>query len=189
MTERQERLVWMDLEMTGLDPERHRILEVASLITDAHLKVLAEGPVIAICQPDEVLVAMESWSRRTHRKSGLLKRVEASPYDTTAAERLTLEFIRGWVDEGASPLCGNSVHQDRRFLVREMPKLDAYLHYRLIDVSTVKELVRRWYPPGLQAPPKRGTHQALEDIYESIQELRWYREHVFVPPPSQPRTD
>ncbi|MEX2430348.1 MAG: oligoribonuclease [Dehalococcoidia bacterium] len=185
MTERTERLVWMDLEMTGLDPERHRILETATLVTDAALNVVAVGPVMAVHQPPEVLKAMEDWSRRTHTASGLLARVEGSKTDTREAERLTLKFIRQWVKEGASPLCGNSVHQDRRFLVREMPELNAYLHYRIIDVSSVKELVKRWYPQELQAPPKRRTHQALEDIEESIAELRWYREHVFVDPAGQ----
>jgi oligoribonuclease len=188
MNDRKERLVWVDLEMTGLDPGPHRIIEIATVVTDSDLQVLAEGPVLAIRQPPEIIAAMDGWSRSTHTVSGLLARVAASNVDTAEAERRTLAFIREWVDQGASPLCGNSVHQDRRFLVGEMPELNAYLHYRLIDVSSVKELVRRWYPPEFQAPPKRGSHQALDDIRESIAELRWYRERVFVGVPSKTST-
>ena len=186
MTERKERLVWMDLEMTGLDPERHRILEIATLVTDPSLEIVATGPVIAIRQSQEVLADMEEWSRNTHTASGLLARVEASETGTWEAEEQTLQFIRAWVDEGASPLCGNSVHHDRRFLAREMPALNAYLHYRIVDVSTIKELVRRWYPKAFQAPSKKGAHRALGDIEESLRELRWYRERVFVQPDGTP---
>ena len=175
-------LVWMDLEMTGLSPERHVIIEIATLITNAGLDVIAEGPVLPVRRSEEELARIEPWSLRTHTASGLLERVRASTVDLHEAERLTLDFVRAWVGERAAPLCGNSVHQDRLFLAREMPALEGYLHYRIVDVSSIKELVRRWYPNGLQAPPKRGTHQALDDIQESIAELRWYKEHVFVTP-------
>ena len=179
-------LVWMDLEMTGLDPDRHVIIEVASLITNAQLEVLAEGPVLAIHRTPEQLATMDAWNIGTHGKSGLLARIAASEVEIAEAERQTLAFIRRWVPKGMSPLAGNSIAQDRRFLRREMPKLDAYLHYRNVDVSTVKELVRRWYPDGPKPPEKRQAHQALDDIRESVEELRWYRDQVFVPPPPAP---
>jgi oligoribonuclease len=174
-------LVWMDLEMTGLDPERDTILEIATLITDASLDVVAEGPVVAVHQPPAALRIMDQWNREHHAASGLTARVEASTVSMAEAETRTLEFIKQHCPERVSPLCGNSIHQDRRFLVRYMPTLDAYLHYRNIDVSTVKELVRRWYPDGVQAPEKKKFHRALDDIHESIAELRFYREHYFVP--------
>jgi oligoribonuclease len=179
------RLVWIDLEMTGLEPERHVIIEIASLITDADLNVLAEGPNLAIRRSDEELALMDAWNVSTHTKSGLVERIRQSEIDVTEAERQTLAFVRRWVPKNTSPLAGNSIGQDRRFLVREMPKLEAYLHYRNVDVSTVKELVRRWYP-GLELPEKKQAHRALDDIQESVTELRWYREHVFVPPPPPP---
>jgi len=172
-------LIWMDLEMSGLDPERNTILEIATLITDADLGVVAEGPVLAIHQPDAVLEGMDDWNRDHHAASGLSARVRSSPYSMADAERETLAFVRRYCTERSSPLCGNSIHQDRRFLVRYMPQLDAYLHYRNIDVSTVKELVRRWYPNGPHPPEKRHAHLALDDIRESIDELRFYRQHVF----------
>jgi len=172
-------LIWMDLEMSGLDPERNTILEIATLITDADLGVVAEGPVLAIHQPDAVLEGMDDWNRDHHAASGLTARVRSSPYSMADAERETLAFVRRYCTERSSPLCGNSIHQDRRFLVRYMPQLDAYLHYRNIDVSTVKELVRRWYPNGPHPPEKRHAHLALDDIRESIDELRFYRQHVF----------
>jgi oligoribonuclease len=176
-------LVWVDLEMTGLDPARHVIIEVASIVTDAHLNVIAEGPVLAVRRTDEELARIDEWSLRTHKASGLLARVRESAVDIAEAERRTLDFVREYVGEKASPLCGNSVHQDRLFIAREMPAFDAYLHYRIVDVSSVKELVRRWYPFSLQAPNKKGSHLALDDIRESIEELRWYRQRVFAAPP------
>lgn len=175
-------LVWVDLEMTGLDPARHVIIEVASVVTDAQLNVIAEGPVLAVRRTEEELARIDEWSLNTHTASGLLERVRASEVDITEAERRTLDFVREHVGEKASPLCGNSVHQDRLFIAREMPAFDAYLHYRIVDVSSVKELVRRWYPRTHQAPGKRRTHLALDDIRESIDELRWYRQHVFAAP-------
>ncbi|MPZ97819.1 MAG: oligoribonuclease [Dehalococcoidia bacterium] len=179
-------LVWLDLEMTGLDPEKNVIIEVATIITDGDLNVLAEGPVLAVHRSEEELALMDSWNTKTHGRSGLTERVRQSTIDLGEAERQTLAFVRKWVPKGVSPLCGNSISQDRRFLRREMPKFDAYLHYRQIDVSTLKELARRWYPNGPTPPEKREVHQALEDIRESLEELRWYREQLFVPPPPPP---
>lgn len=179
MAARDDLLVWMDMEMSGLDPDRDVILEVATLITDANLEVVAEGPVIAVHQPDAVLEAMDDWNREHHGASGLTARVRASRLSVADAEAQTLAFVRQHCSDRSSPLCGNSIHQDRRFLARYMPTLDAALHYRNIDVSTVKELVRRWYPNGPTPPEKRHAHLALDDIRESITELRFYREHVF----------
>jgi oligoribonuclease len=172
-------LVWADLEMSGLDPDHCTILEIATIITDADLRVVADGPVLAIHQPDSVLDAMDDWNREHHASSGLTARVRASTHSLADAERETLAFVRQYCTERSSPLCGNSIHQDRRFLARYMPRLDAYLHYRNIDVSTVKELVRRWYPAGPPPPEKKHAHLALDDIRESIEELRFYRQHVF----------
>jgi len=172
-------LVWADLEMSGLDPDHCTILEIATIITDGDLRVVAEGPVLAIHQPDSVLDAMDDWNREHHAGSGLTARVRASTHSLADAERETLAFVRQYCTERSSPLCGNSIHQDRRFLAHYMPRLDAYLHYRNIDVSTVKELVSRWYPGGPQAPEKKHAHLALDDIRESIEELRFYRQHVF----------
>ena len=177
--QRDDHLVWMDLEMSGLDPDRDTILEVASLITDGDLRVVAEGPVLAVHQPDAVLDAMDEWNRSHHGASGLSARVRAATLSMGDAEAQTLAFVRQYCPQRSSPLCGNSIHQDRRFLARYMPHLDAYLHYRNIDVSTVKELVRRWYPAGPTPPEKRHAHLALDDIRESIAELRFYRAHVF----------
>jgi oligoribonuclease len=176
----QDRLIWIDLEMTGLDPDRHVILEIATVITDDHLDLVAEGPNIAVSQPEEALSSMEEWSLTNHKRSGLLDQVKKSALDCRAAERETLEFLSGYCGKGESPLCGNSVGQDRRFLKRYMPTLEEFLHYRNIDVSTVKELVRRWYP-SLPVYEKGKTHRALEDIKESINELRYYRQKVFLP--------
>lgn len=172
-------LVWIDLEMTGLDVERHKIVEIASLVTDKDLEIIEEGPDIAISQPEEVIAAMDSWSANQHQRSGLLDRVKSSSCDTAGAERITLEFIKRHCAEGESPLCGNSVWQDRRFLSSYMPDLEAFLHYRLIDVSSVKELVKRWYPT-LPEFEKKKTHLALGDIKESVEELRYYRERIFI---------
>jgi oligoribonuclease len=173
------RLVWMDLEMSGLDPDRNTILEIATIVTDSDLQVLAEGPVLAIHHPAAVLEAMDDWNREHHAASGLTARVSASRLSMADAEQATLDFVTAHCVERSSPLCGNSIHQDRRFLSRYMPRLDNYLHYRNVDVSTVKELVRRWYPNGPQPPEKKHAHLALDDIRESIAELRFYRQHVF----------
>lgn len=175
-----ENLVWVDLEMTGLRPADHTIIEIATIVTDAQLQVLAEGPCIAVHQPAAELDKMDEWCTRTHGESGLTDRVRGSTVDLAEAERLTLEFMKQWVPEGKAPLCGNSIGHDRRFLRKYMPNVDRYLHYRVIDVSTIKELVKRWYP-GVQPPPKKGHHLALDDIRESIEELRFYRSKVFVP--------
>ncbi|MDY6954023.1 MAG: oligoribonuclease [Thermodesulfobacteriota bacterium] len=173
-------MIWMDLEMTGIGPEGHVILEIATLVTDTNLEVVAEGPNIAIHHPQDVLATMEQWSRTHHEASGLLDRVRSSPHDSKGAEEMTLAFLALHSEAGCSPLCGNSVWQDRRFLEIHMPRLNAFLHYRNIDVSSVKELVKRWYP-ALPVFKKEKTHLALSDIKESIAELRYYRQHVFLP--------
>jgi oligoribonuclease len=174
------RLVWIDLEMTGLDPDRERIIELAVVVTDAQLEVVAEGPCVVIHQPEEVLAAMDAWNSKHHRESGLVDRVRASTVDDAAAEAQVLEFLAQHVTERDAPLAGNSIHNDRVFLARYMPRLEAFLHYRNVDVSTVKELVRRWYPQVFtKRPHKKGQHRALDDIRESIEELRYYRAQVF----------
>ncbi|MDW5378210.1 oligoribonuclease [Halomonas sp. HP20-15] len=172
---RNDLLVWIDLEMTGLDPDKERIIEVATLITDSELNPVAEGPVLAVRQSNELLAAMDEWNTKTHGESGLTARVKASGVDTAEAERRTLEFLKQYVTPNSSPVCGNSVHQDRRFLEREMPELLAFFHYRNLDVSTLKELAKRWNPAALKGFEKRNTHQALDDIRESVDELRHYR--------------
>jgi oligoribonuclease len=173
-------LVWMDLEMTGLDPERERIIEMATLITRGDLTIVAEGPELVIHQPDEILAAMDAWNTKHHTASGLVERVRSSTLDEREAERLTLEFIAAHCPARAVPLTGNSIHQDRRFLNKYMPALDAHLHYRMVDVSTIKELARRWYPEVLaKMPSKKESHRALDDIRESIEELRYYRRTLF----------
>lgn len=172
-------LVWMDLEMTGLDPETDVILELATIITDQNLNIVAEGPNLVVHQPDAVLESMNEWCKQHHGESGLTQRVRESALTLEDAEAETLRFVQAHVGERVSPLCGNSIHQDRRFLVKYMPKLDAWFHYRNVDVSTVKELVNRWYPDVPQ-PAKSGQHLALADIRESINELRYYRDRVFV---------
>ena len=174
-TPRKDLLIWIDLEMTGLNPEKERIIEVATLITDADLNVVAEGPVIAVKQPDSLLADMDEWCTKTHGASGLTARVQASQTDTRAAERETLAFLRQYVVSGSSPMCGNSIHQDRRFLEREMPELLAFFHYRNLDVSTLKELAKRWNPGALAGFKKRNVHLAMDDIKESIDELAHYR--------------
>ncbi len=173
------KLVWIDLEMTGLEPERDVILEIATIVTDGFLEVEAEGPTTAIHYPEEVLQGMDAWSKAHHQESGLIDRVRASTHDLASAERMTLEFLAARCKQGESPLCGNSVWQDRRFLIAYMPRLEAFLHYRNIDVSSIKELVRRWYP-SLPTYEKQKAHLALSDIKESINELRYYRENAFV---------
>lgn len=180
------RLVWIDLEMTGLEPDRHVIIEIASLVTDGELNVLEEGPNLAIRRTEEQLALMDAWNVATHTGSGLVERIRTAGVDIEEAERQTLAFVRRWVAKGTSPLAGNTIAQDRRFLRREMPKLEAYLHYRHVDVSTIKELVRRWYPHAPQPPEKKQAHRALDDIHESVEELRWYRQHFFVPPSTYP---
>jgi len=172
-------LVWMDLEMTGLDPDENVIIEMATLLTDSQLEVIAEGPVLAIHQPEFELAKMDDWNVRQHGGSGLTARVRASCIDTATAEAETLAFLRQYLEPGTSPLCGNSICQDRRFLARHMPALNGFLHYRMIDVSTVKELARRWYPATLDGFSKEGAHLALEDIKDSIAELKHYREQIF----------
>lgn len=171
-------LVWLDLEMTGLDPFRDQILEVATIVTDNELRVLAEGPAIAINQPEHLLAAMDSWNRDHHGASGLLERVRASAYDEQRAERDTIDFLSRWVPAGKSPLCGNSICQDRRFLARCMPRLEAYFHYRNLDVSSLKILAQRWAPDVAEAFSKRSAHLALDDIKESIAELLHYRKRL-----------
>ena len=170
-------LIWIDLEMTGLEPERDVIIEMATIVTDSQLNVLAEGPVIAVHQSDEVLARMDEWNTRQHGGSGLTQRVRESRISTAEAERLTLEFLGQWVPKGKSPICGNSIGQDRRFLYKYMPALEAYFHYRYLDVSTLKILAGMWAPEVKDSFQKTATHQALDDIRESIAELRHYREH------------
>ena len=179
---KHDRLVWLDLEMTGLDADDHVIIEIATIITDGDLNVLATGPSLVIHQPDEELDKMDDWCVKHHGESGLTKRVRDSDISNQQAERETLAFIKEHVTKGKAPLCGNSIWQDRRFLAKHMPELEAYLHYRIVDVSSIKELVRRWYPATMQASIKRASHRALDDIKESINELKYYREHIFVQP-------
>jgi oligoribonuclease len=177
-------MVWVDLEMTGLDPAEHAIVEIATLITDGELAVVAEGPVLVIHQPEEVLARMDSFVRDLHTRSGLVERIRASTTSLEQATAATLSFVEAHCAKGTAPLCGNSVWKDREFLARHMRPFLAHLHYRMIDVSTVKELVRRWYPASFQVPKKREIHRSLDDIRESIEELRWYRSRVFVPVPA-----
>ena len=171
-------LIWIDLEMTGLDPDRDEIIEIATLVTDANLVVLAEGPELAIRHPVERLQAMDDWNRNQHRKSGLWQRVLESPHELAAAEAATIEFLVRWVVPGRSPMCGNSICQDRRFLARGMPRLEKFFHYRNLDVSTLKELARRWAPSIAQSLNKASAHTALSDIRESVDELRYYRRYM-----------
>ncbi|HEB95483.1 MAG TPA: oligoribonuclease [Sedimenticola thiotaurini] len=177
MTVDANNLIWIDLEMTGLDTGNDRIIEIATVVTDSALETLAEGPVIAIHQPREVMEGMDEWNRNQHGGSGLTERVLRSRYSEADAERETLEFLRRYVPAGASPMCGNSICQDRRFLARLMPTLEAYFHYRNLDVSTLKELARRWAPAVADGVVKGGSHLALDDIRDSIRELRHYRDH------------
>jgi len=170
-------LVWIDMEMTGLDPDNDRIIEVAAVVTDADLNVLAEGPVIAVHQSDATLDKMDNWNKGTHGRSGLIDRVKASTIDEAQAEQQLIAFLKQWVPANKSPMCGNSICQDRRFMARGMPKLEAFFHYRNLDVSTLKELCRRWKPELASGFKKAQKHTALADILESIEELRYYREH------------
>lgn len=178
MSKSADNLIWIDLEMTGLDTDHDLIIEIATIVTDTELKILAEGPVLALHQPEAALSQMDEWNTRQHGQSGLLERVRASRCDAAEAERLTLAFLERFVAAGQSPMCGNSICQDRRFLHRLMPRLERYFHYRNLDVSTVKELSRRW-APELPVFDKQSAHLALADIRDSINELRYYRKHVF----------
>jgi oligoribonuclease len=184
MTQSAANLIWIDLEMTGLVPEQHRVIEIATLVTDASLQVLAEGPVLAVRQADADLAAMDEWNTRQHGQSGLTRRVKDSRVTEAEAERQTLAFLAQWVPPNKSPMCGNSICQDRRFLARWMPALERHFHYRNLDVSTVKELCLRWAPEVARGFNKESTHLAMADIHDSIAELRYYREH-FLKLPSQ----
>ncbi len=177
MAQDLQQLIWIDLEMTGLNPDIDVIIEIATVVTDKDLNILAQGPVLAVYQSDEILANMDEWNQKHHGASGLINRVKSSRINNIEAERLTIEFLKQWVPENTSPICGNSIGQDRRFLYRYMPRLEAYFHYRNIDVSTLKELAARWAPEVKEGFNKESTHQALDDIIESIEELRYYREN------------
>jgi len=177
MPQDQNNLAWLDMEMTGLDPDRDRIIEVAIVVTDAQLNAVAESPVLIVHQADSVLEAMDDWNKSTHARSGLIDKVKASTLAEAEVEQQYLDFLAQHLPSGASPMCGNSICQDRRFLARHMPRLEAYFHYRNLDVSTLKELVKRWKPDLAKGLTKHGKHEALADIYESIEELKYYREH------------
>ena len=177
MTMDSNHLIWIDLEMTGLDTIQDTIIEIATVVTDKDLTILAEGPVIAIYQHDSVLASMDDWNQKHHGSSGLIDRIRQSAINMEQAEQATIEFLEQWVPAGSSPMCGNSICQDRRFMARLMPKLEAYFHYRNLDVSTLKELAKRWKPETEAGFKKQSSHRALDDIIESIQELRYYREH------------
>lgn len=174
----KDNLIWIDLEMTGLNPETEAIIEIATIVTDAQLNILATGPNLVIHQPDSLLDAMDEWCTNQHGSSGLTAKVKASNISVAEAESKTIEFLKQYVPEGVSPICGNSIGQDRRFLVKYMPKLEAFFHYRNLDVSTLKELARRWKPEVLDGFTKQGSHLALDDIKDSIAELVYYREHL-----------
>ncbi len=184
MSDKKTNLIWIDLEMTGLDTFQDEIIEIATLVTDSQLNVIAEGPMLAIHQPDELLDAMDEWNTRQHGKSGLTQRVKDSEMTTQEAERMTLEFLAEHVAAGASPMCGNSICQDRRFMARLMPALEEFFHYRNLDVSTLKELGIRWAPRVMAGYKKESSHLAMNDIKDSIAELQYYREHLFKPFPA-----
>ena len=177
MTDKRNNLIWIDLEMTGLSPENDRIIEIATIVTDAQLNVLAEGPVLAVHQSDALLDGMDEWNTTHHNNSGLVARVKASRISEMQAQAQTIDFLKEYVEAGMSPMCGNSICQDRRFLANYMPELEAFFHYRNLDVSTLKELARRWKPEILEGLKKENKHLALDDIRESITELQYYREH------------
>ena len=180
MTQDTNNLIWIDLEMTGLDTQNDRIIEIATIVTDSQLNILAEGPMLAIHQPDEVMAGMDEWNTRQHGKSGLTERVGKSQLKESEAEQQTLEFLRQYVPAGKSPMCGNSICQDRRFLARCMPELEAYFHYRNLDVSSIKELAARWNPDIAKGFVKNSSHLAMDDTRDSINELRYYREKLFI---------
>ena len=184
-----QNLVWIDLEMTGLDPTRDRIIEIAVIVTDPHLGQRTAGPVLAIHQSDAVLDGMDAWNKGTHGKSGLIDRVRASTVDEAQAQALVIQFLQYYVSKNTSPMCGNSVCQDRRFLAKDMPELEAFFHYRNLDVSTLKELARRWKPEILAGFKKQQAHTALLDIHESIDELIYYREHLLAPLAAAPAAE
>ena len=177
MAQDNNNLIWVDMEMTGLNPDADRIIEVALVITDSQLNTIAEGPVLVVHQPDEVLNGMDKWNQSTHSKSGLIGKVKASRFSEAEVEAQMIEFLKQHVPPGASPMCGNSICQDRRFMVRSMPQLEAYFHYRNLDISTLKELVKRWKPEIANGLTKESKHEALADIYDSINELKYYRQH------------
>ncbi|MDR1057889.1 MAG: oligoribonuclease [Coxiellaceae bacterium] len=178
----QNNLIWLDLEMTGLDPDKDRILEIATIVTDKHLNIMAEGPVIAIHHSDKVLAKMDEWCVNQHGSSGLTDRVRRSKISTRKAEELTLQFLQEYVPEGKSPMCGNTICQDRRFLYRYMPKLEKYFHYRNFDVSVLKIIARRWYPHLAKGLQRKTKHQALSDVYDSIDEMKYYIKNLFILP-------
>ncbi|ASQ45037.1 oligoribonuclease [Legionella clemsonensis] len=180
-----DNLVWIDLEMTGLDPEKDRIIEIATIVTDSQLTILAEGPVLAIHQDEALIAGMDEWNTKQHNQSGLVKRVRESTVDEAEAQRQTIDFLKSYVDKGKSPMCGNSICQDRRFLYKYMPELAAYFHYRNLDVSTLKELVKRWRPQLMNGVTKESKHLALDDIKDSIVELAYYRQHFINIPSSE----
>ncbi|OHX10865.1 oligoribonuclease [Chromobacterium sphagni] len=177
MAQDTNNLIWLDMEMTGLNPDADRIIEVAMIVTDSQLNVVAESPVLVIHQPDAILDGMDDWNKNTHGKSGLIEKVKNSSVSEAEAEQLLLDFMMQHVPERVTPMCGNTIHQDRRFMARWMPRLEAYFHYRNLDVSTLKELCKRWKPEVAKGVVKRGKHEALADILESIEEMRYYREH------------
>ncbi len=177
MAQDSSNLIWIDLEMTGLDPDNDFIIEIATIITDKNLSIIAEGPVLAIKQSNDALEAMDDWNQKHHGQSGLIERVKTSTIEDAEAERQTIEFLEQWVAKNQSPICGNSICQDRRFLYRYMPKLEAYFHYRNLDVSTLKILAARWAPEIQKGFNKKSSHKALDDIIESIEEMKYYREH------------
>ncbi|UJF19528.1 oligoribonuclease [Vibrio sp. SS-MA-C1-2] len=179
MTINEQNLIWIDLEMTGLNPDNHKIIEIATIVTDANLNILAEGPVLAIHQSQAELDKMDEWCTTTHTNTGLVERVQQSSITEDQAVEETINFLKQWVPAGSSPICGNSIGQDRRFLYQHMSKLEQYFHYRYLDVSTIKELARRWQPELLDGLVKKGTHLALDDIRDSIAELQYYRQHFF----------
>ncbi len=179
MNQVSDNLIWVDLEMTGLDPDSDKVIEIATIVTNSELEILEEGPVMAIHQSDEILAAMDEWNTSHHTSSGLVERVRESRLSEEDASATTIEFLSRWVDSGVSPMCGNSICQDRRFMVRHMPSLETFFHYRNLDVSTIKELAKRWAPDVAKGVKKQSAHLALSDIRDSIDELRHYRQHFF----------